>query len=968
MERNEKFPVLSFGIPIFSKKMSGPPIERARHITGSSCQLVAMFALSMCLLQAGEEAQLLSLQHTVDESGGRIAAQFSTRPTVRQFWTERGICFVFPAAAYAPELRTPVTFPKGVIKGIRVWRAPNGSTMMALDGRTPGRFVVDSAFQNNEFIVQVQNSRNTVGRKTDSTRSLPLLKSVQALASTDKGTAIRIAFTSPPEFRQAWVNQSAIVVFKAGLENSKNSGDVAIKDPFVRNARIGLTRSRDTFLRLDVTRKDAVSIVAKRDGNAVVINLEPRQKIAEGAPGRKVLLAANIPAILPQRESVPAPIELVANVPSPRPPVLPAVSQEFAVRTEPAAPLQKPVTTTLPHNLLVLLKSEHLRLSLQSGIERIAVGDPGIISAEPIGSREVLLLGKQWGNSSLLVWFKDHTVAEYRVWVQRDMATLRTALKRLHPRIEFEAASDRDAIVLMGTVPDLSVSQAALRIAQSFMDAAGHEDGSASADVLTQDPAAAKNRQPGEPEKPLIRVAPKPARTTGTVINMLVLEELPDSLEQKLTSVIERLGGQEVKVRRLVKGDIPDNQLDVFVLEGAVRSQVELTRILLLAAQTVNGRTATQDDLQVIADESGALVNGGSGGAASGGNGGGSSGGGMGGAMGGMAGGIGGGGGRLFNQVGRNLARAKAIQVAGGRVISFIQVKDLPQVRVNIRLYEVNRNKLRSFSPNLGLLTSSPTQGSLAPPVGAVNLQGQQAQRTGGAGKNAVQSVLGFLGGALSSETQLSTSHFAIETALSYLEKAGVARSISSPSLTVLSGEMAQFQVGGQIPLPQAFIPAFANGAAGNNGVYSSVTFETFGVSVGVRPLVDENDTVTVDLIPQIVTPNADLTASIRNSTGTNQLTSAFSTRSLRTSARLRDGQSLLLGGLLSRDTNDSRNGMPGVQDVPGLGWLFKDFNKSDNAQELIVVVNPVVLRESVAKSGMWAYPPVTELVRTQNN
>ena len=56
------------------------------------------------------------------------------------------------------------------------------------------------------------------------------------------------------------------------------------------------------------------------------------------------------------------------------------------------------------------------------------------------------------------------------------------------------------------------------------------------------------------------------------------------------------------------------------------------------------------------------------------------------------------------------------------------------------------------------------------------------------------------------------------------------------------------------------------------------------------------------------------------------------------------------------------------MQDLPGLGWLFKDFSKSDNAQELIVVVNPVVLRESVAKSGMWAYPPVTELVRTQNN
>ena len=38
----------------------------------------------------------------------------------------------------------------------------------------------------------------------------------------------------------------------------------------------------------------------------------------------------------------------------------------------------------------------------------------------------------------------------------------------------------------------------------------------------------------------------------------------------------------------------------------------------------------------------------------------------------------------------------------------------------------------------------------------------------------------------------------------------------------------------------------------------------------------------------------------------------------------------------------------------------------ANNAQELIVVVNPVVLRETVAKSGMWAYPPVSELLGPQ--
>ena len=70
------------------------------------------------------------------------------------------------------------------------------------------------------------------------------------------------------------------------------------------------------------------------------------------------------------------------------------------------------------------------------------------------------------------------------------------------------------------------------------------------------------------------------------------------------------------------------------------------------------------------------------------------------------------------------------------------------------------------------------------------------------------------------------------------------------------------------------------------------------------------------------------------------------------------------MGGLLSRDTGDSRNGTPGLQDTLGLGWLFKNFTKSDNSQELIIVVNPVVVRTKAARSEMWAFPDTNDFLR----
>jgi type II secretory pathway component GspD/PulD (secretin) len=226
-----------------------------------------------------------------------------------------------------------------------------------------------------------------------------------------------------------------------------------------------------------------------------------------------------------------------------------------------------------------------------------------------------------------------------------------------------------------------------------------------------------------------------------------------------------------------------------------------------------------------------------------------------------------------------------------------------------------------------------------------------------------LQQLVGLLGGTLNTETQLTVGRFALDAVFSYLEQAGLARSLSSPSLTVLSGEQAQFAVGGDIPVPQAFSPAFGGTTAGVAGVFNSVTFVNFGITLSVRPLVGEEDTLTVDVLPQVSTPDTTLTASIRNSSGTNPATTAFQTRSLRTSARLQDGQLLVIGGLLSQNTNDTQASTPGVRDIPGLGWLFKNLNRTDDSQELIIVVNPVIVRDPIPGAAIWEYPSTEDLI-----
>ena len=623
------------------------------------------------------------------------------------------------------------------------------------------------------------------------------------------------------------------------------------------------------------------------------------------------------------------------------------------------------VQTPAPVN--VLIKSQYRRLTFTQEIQRIAVGDTEILSAEVISSRELLVLGRETGRTTLIVWFTNGTSNEYRFSVERDLSLLQRALQRIDPSIEVESAPDRDALVLTGTVRDINASMAAEAIARNYLEAGSTRQGGAQP-LIASPPAApepaaapaggaAAAQAPAPPSAQLQGGLPP----TGTVINLIQLQTLPPLPEQKIEEAIRSIGGQNVTVRRVLRGNVRDDAIDTLVLEGRVPNQVALVRVLTIAARLFAGQTLTGDDIRVIADEAGGLSSqtqvqstaqtqlGG-------------------GATSSLFGGAR--GTRLTNEVRTNLGRAKAIEAANGHILSFILVEDLPQVRVDIRLWEVNRTKLRTLNPNAVLLLSDFRQPSLNPAQAATTVQGDQAARVGAAGP-AIQNVFSFLNGTLLNELQYSAGAFAIDAALSLLEREGIAQTLSSPSLTVLSGELAQVQVGGEVPVPSAFAPAFGTTAtlpgqaATTPGVFSSVEFVPFGVQLQIRPLVGDDGTITLDVQPLVVTPDAVLTDTIRQATGTTVPTTAFQTRALRTSSRLQDGQALLIGGLMSNNTSTNAAAPPGIRSTPLLGRLFQSFNRNDQDTELIVVVNPVVVRPPIPAVATWAFPNREELVRS---
>ena len=135
-------------------------------------------------------------------------------------------------------------------------------------------------------------------------------------------------------------------------------------------------------------------------------------------------------------------------------------------------------------------------------------------------------------------------------------------------------------------------------------------------------------------------------------------------------------------------------------------------------------------------------------------------------------------------------------------------------------------------------------------------------------------------------------------------------------------------------------------------------------LKAAMRPMVGEDDKVTLSLSSVVDQPDESLTTTIRESTGTDQTTTAFSSRSIQTTTRLGDGQALMIGGLIARQSTDGASYTPGLERIPLIGWMFKRYSVKDEDRELIVVVTPTVVRDRIVDMGGWEFPDTSASAR----
>lgn len=144
---------------------------------------------------------------------------------------------------------------------------------------------------------------------------------------------------------------------------------------------------------------------------------------------------------------------------------------------------------------------------------------------------------------------------------------------------------------------------------------------------------------------------------------------------------------------------------------------------------------------------------------------------------------------------------------------------------------------------------------------------------------------------------------------------------LAEPNLTAMSGEEADFLVGGEIPLPLII------------GDTATVEYKRFGVNLNFKPVVLGPDRISLKVSPEVSSVSVD------NQTTLNGVVyPSFSSRRATTTIELASGQSFALGGLLQSSEIDQIQKLPGAGDIPILGGLFRSNEYQRRETELIII------------------------------
>jgi pilus assembly protein CpaC len=253
-----------------------------------------------------------------------------------------------------------------------------------------------------------------------------------------------------------------------------------------------------------------------------------------------------------------------------------------------------------------------------------------------------------------------------------------------------------------------------------------------------------------------------------------------------------------------------------------------------------------------------------------------------------------------------------------GKVINSLTIRGLDQVSLRVRISEVRRDIIKQLGVNM-MTSGNHASFTMSNPF-SVNGATEATNLAGGTTATATAALSWSVGGQT------------IEAQLEAFERQGVAHTLAEPTVTAVSGESAKFLAGGTIPIPSS---ESCTGGACVLGIVQ----QSYGVTLNFTPVVLSQNRIQLHIGTEVTDIDNSVQQTINNTT-----VPGFRTRRNETTVELPSGGSIASAGLISLQTQQAINGVPGLMNLPVLGSLFRSRDYQRQETELLIVVTPYIV------------------------
>ncbi|HET7286132.1 MAG TPA: hypothetical protein VFI71_01640, partial [Pyrinomonadaceae bacterium] len=259
------------------------------------------------------------------------------------------------------------------------------------------------------------------------------------------------------------------------------------------------------------------------------------------------------------------------------------------------------------------------------------------------------------------------------------------------------------------------------------------------------------------------------------------------------------------------------------------------------------------------------------------------------------------------------------IEAANFKVVNMLTspVSDASQVQLQVRVAEVNRNRLRDYGTSFMSFPPGGTSGYWNSGGGPTTL-GDTTLTPGTALMDAIiQPALNLF---------IFNRQINMAGMLRLLRQEGAFRELAEPNLIAMNGQQASFLAGGEFPVPVLQM--------GQNGSGVTIMWKEYGIRLNFKPTIIDEDHIRLELEPEVSV--IDFSTGVRFN---GFVVPALRTRRAKTGVELRDGQSFALAGLLDNSESKTLSRIPIVSSIPVLGALFKSKSFEKKETELMFFV-----------------------------